>query len=64
MGNIMLLAGIKELKNNLSRYLSHVKKGEDVLITERGKIIARIIQEESKNGSWRQALSGLMVKDW
>jgi len=58
----MLSAGIKELKNNLSRYLSLVKKGEDVLITERGKIIARIIQEEPENESWRKALNHLMVR--
>jgi hypothetical protein len=31
----MLSAGIKDLKNNLSRYLSCVKKGENLLITER-----------------------------
>ena len=60
--NIMLSAGIKDLKNNLSRYLSLVKKGEDVLITERGKVIARIIQEEPENESWRKALNHLMVK--
>jgi prevent-host-death family protein len=39
----MISAGIKELKNNLSRYLSQVKNGEDILITERGKAIARIL---------------------
>ena len=58
----MLAAGIKELKNNLSRYLSHVKKGEEVLITERGKVIARIIQEESQSEKWRKALSPLISK--
>jgi len=61
-GQLMLSAGVKELKNNLSRYLACVKKGEDVLITERGRIIARIIQEEPENASWREALSHLMVK--
>ena len=39
----MISAGIKDLKNNLSRYLSLVKKGEDILITERGKAIAHIV---------------------
>ncbi len=58
----MISAGIKDLKNNLSRYLSRVKKGEDILITERGKIIARIIQEDPKNASIREALSPLIVK--
>jgi len=32
----MIKAGIKETKNNLSRYLMHVKAGEEVVITERG----------------------------
>ena len=58
----MISAGIKELKNNLSRYLSRVKKGEDILITERGRVIARIIQEDRKNMSIREALSPLIVK--
>ena len=58
----MISAGIKELKNNLSRYLSLVKKGEDILITERGKAIARIVQENSKSRSIRQALGPLIEK--
>ena len=58
----MVSTGIKELKNNLSRYLSLVKKGEDVLITERGRTIARIIQENSKSSSIREALSPLVEK--
>jgi len=32
----MIKAEIKETKNNLSRYLMHVKAGEEVVITERG----------------------------
>jgi len=58
----MISAGIKELKNNLSRYLSQVKKGEDILVTERGKAIARIIRDDPKDISLREALSPLVVK--
>ena len=58
----MLSAGIKDLKNNLSRYLSYVKKGENLLITERGKIIARIIQEDPKKTSMMEALGPLIIK--
>ena len=58
----MISTGIKELKNNLSRYLSQVKKGEDILVTERGKAIARIIKEDSKDLHLREALSPLVVK--
>lgn len=34
--------GIKELRENLRSYLERVKAGEDVLVTERGKPIARL----------------------
>ena len=56
----MHVAGIKELKNNLSRYLARVKMGQDILITERGKTIARIIREDPKNSSIRIALKSLI----
>jgi prevent-host-death family protein len=36
-------AKIAELKNNLSRYLEHVKAGESVLVLERDEPIARIV---------------------
>jgi prevent-host-death family protein len=58
----MISAGIKELKNNLSRFISLVKGGEDVLITERGRIVARIIREDRTHISMRKALSPLAEK--
>ena len=58
----MITTGIKDLKNRLSRYLSFFKKGEDVLITERGKVIARIVCENSQKASLRQALHPLLLK--
>ena len=58
----MHIAGIKELKNNLSRYLARVKMGQDILISERGKTIARIIKEDPKNSSIRVALTPLIEK--
>ena len=58
----MLTAGIKELKNQLSRYIGLVKKGDDVLITERGRVIARITKEDTSSSSLRQALQPLMLK--
>jgi len=58
----MQSAGIKEFKNQLSRYLAFVKKGDDVLITERGRVIARVIKENSRSSSLRQALQPLVLK--
>ncbi|MBW1714622.1 MAG: type II toxin-antitoxin system prevent-host-death family antitoxin [Deltaproteobacteria bacterium] len=58
----MQTAGIKEFKNKLSRYLAFVKNGEDVLISERGKVIARVVKEEPEKTSLRQALHPLIMK--
>ena len=58
----MLTAGIKEFKNKVSHYLSFVKNGEDVLISERGKVIARVIKEEPHSASLRQALNPLIMR--
>lgn len=33
---------MRDLKNNLSRYLDRVQDGEDVIVTERGRPIARL----------------------
>jgi prevent-host-death family protein len=34
--------GVRDLKNNLSRYLERVKQGEEVIVTDRGKPVARL----------------------
>jgi prevent-host-death family protein len=39
----MLSIGIAEVKASLSEYLARVKAGEEVVITERGRPIARIL---------------------
>lgn len=38
----MVSVGIRELKNNLSRYLRRVQAGERVLITDRGRTVAEL----------------------
>lgn len=35
--------GVRELRNNLSRYLDRVREGEEVVVTERGRAIARVL---------------------
>ncbi len=57
----MITVGIKELKNSLSRYLVSVKNGEDILITDRGKLIARIIPEKPERPSLRKSLQPLIM---
>lgn len=56
----MIQAGIKDVKNNLSRYLTQVKAGEEIMITDRGKPVARIIRENSKRMDIRKALAPLI----
>lgn len=34
---------MRELKNQLSRYLSRVQAGEEVVVTERGRPVARLV---------------------
>ena len=58
----MITVGIKEIRNNLSRYLARVKSGEEVQITERGKPIARIIKETQGKKSIGEALGPLIGK--
>jgi prevent-host-death family protein len=35
--------GVRELRNNLSRYLDRVRAGEEVIVTDRGRAIARVL---------------------
>lgn len=58
----MISAGIKDVKNNLSRLLTRVKAGEEVLITDRGRPVARIVKENQGDKSIRTALGSLVQK--
>lgn len=35
--------GVRELRDNLSRYLDRVRGGEEVVVTDRGHAIARVL---------------------
>lgn len=39
----MAEAGIRELRDHLSRYLARVREGEEVVVTDRGTAVARIV---------------------
>lgn len=38
----MIAVGVRDLKNQLSKYLQYVKHGEKVVITEHNRVIAEI----------------------
>jgi prevent-host-death family protein len=42
----MKKAGIREARQNLSALIDEVKKGREIIITERGKPVARLVPPE------------------
>lgn len=54
--------GVRELKTHLSKYLKEVKMGDEIIVSERGNAVARIIpvalgEEPSKLQSFLLKLS-------
>ena len=39
----MITAGIRELKNNLSRYVRQVAAGERIVVTDHGRVVAELV---------------------
>lgn len=52
--------GIRELKKNLSKYLQKVKKGNGVIVSDRGKVIAQIVPYETQSEQSR--VQSLLLK--
>lgn len=46
----MRTAGIREARQNLSALLDEVKRGREVLITERGRPVARLVPPSRRAG--------------
>jgi len=44
----MKTVGSRELKNRLGRYLGMVGRGETIIVTDRGKPVARLVPPEPK----------------
>jgi len=57
----MKKAGIREVKAHLSKYLQDVKKGDEVIITDRGRAVAHIVPVGSggEGGRLYESLSQL-----
>lgn len=54
--------GVRELRQHASRYLDLVKRGETVEVTERGKLIARLVPPaESQTTRERLIADGRLV---
>jgi prevent-host-death family protein len=39
----LMEVGVRELRNRLSRYLDRVRAGEEIVVTDRGRAIARVV---------------------
>lgn len=46
-GSVDKTVGVRELRQNLSRYLERVKDGETLTVTERGHEVARLVPSNS-----------------
>lgn len=55
-------ANISEMKNNLSRYLALVRRGETVRILDRGRPVAHIVPILAATGQGDEALADMERK--
>jgi prevent-host-death family protein len=46
-GSPRLEIGVRELRDHLSRWLDEVKDGREILITERGRPVARLVSSSA-----------------
>ena len=53
--------GVSDLRNNLSRYLDRVRDGEEVVVTDRGRAIARVIPIERERVLDRLIAEGVVT---
>lgn len=60
----MIHVNVTELRNHLPAYLGKVKTGEEVAVTSRGKVIARLIPEVDECGSARKRLEAIREASW
>lgn len=57
----MAEAGIRDLRDHLSRYLERVKAGEELTVTDRGRPIARLVPVGGKDTLDRLIAEGLVT---
>lgn len=56
---------IREMKNNLSKYLQHARAGEEVIITDRGRPVARLMPVATRTeDTEEQAVARLRSLPW
>ena len=53
--------GIRELRTHLSRYLEDVKRGDEIVVTEHGKPVARIVPVNGERKIDRLIREGVVI---
>jgi prevent-host-death family protein len=48
------VVGVRELRQNLSRYLDRVKRGEGLTVTEHGRVVARLVPARAADDPYRE----------
>lgn len=56
----MAEVGIRELRNHLSKYLDRVRAGEELVVTDRGTAVARILPMDEPRPFDRLVRDGLV----
>lgn len=60
----MIRVNVTEFRNHLPAYLSKVKTGEEVALTSRGTVIARLVPEVDESLKAREWLAAIRAKSW
>lgn len=53
--------GIRELRGDLSRFVKRVRKGEEIVVTDRGRPVARLVPVEGERKIDRLIREGLVT---
>jgi prevent-host-death family protein len=48
-GNIKTEVGVRELHDHLSRYVHHVQNGAEIVVTMRGRRVARLVPVDGRD---------------
>jgi prevent-host-death family protein len=54
--------GIRDLKNNLSKYIERVRSGEEVVVTDRGRPVARLSAVDSSTDRLAELIAAGVVR--
>ncbi len=54
--------GVRDLKNNLSRYLEGVGNGTEVIVTDRGRPVARLVSIDASSDRLAELIDAGVVR--